>query len=216
MKITKLGHCCLLLEVNEKRILTDPGKFTTEQNTLTNIDLVLITHEHLDHFHTESVQAIIDHNPTVTIVCNSNVGALLDEQGISYVLLEGRAEETIKDITLKAYDGKHVEIVGDYGLVQNTGYSVSDGDFFFPGDAYTIPDEKIHTLALPVAGPWCKISDAIEYALAVKPRRSFPVHDAVLSEVGKSVTYPHFERELAKANIQFFIASGQDESSQPV
>lgn len=45
MKITKIGHCCLLVEVNDMRIITDPGEWNDEPPT-ENIDLVLITHEH--------------------------------------------------------------------------------------------------------------------------------------------------------------------------
>lgn len=33
MKITKLGHCCLLIEIRGTRFLTDPGSYTTSQNT---------------------------------------------------------------------------------------------------------------------------------------------------------------------------------------
>ena len=49
MNITKLGHCCLVLEIDGVRILTDPGNYTTAQDTMTGIDIVLITHEHGDH-----------------------------------------------------------------------------------------------------------------------------------------------------------------------
>lgn len=50
MKITKFGHCCLLIEENGVRILTDPGTYSTQQSEVKNIDFVLITHEHADHF----------------------------------------------------------------------------------------------------------------------------------------------------------------------
>jgi L-ascorbate metabolism protein UlaG (beta-lactamase superfamily) len=31
MKIKKIGHCCLVIETNGKRIMTDPGSFTIEE-----------------------------------------------------------------------------------------------------------------------------------------------------------------------------------------
>ena len=202
MKITKFGQCCLLIETKNKRILTDPGRFSTAQDSLTNIDLVLITHEHADHFHTESVQEIVKNNPKVEVVTNKSVGKLLAELGVSYTELEGRATEILAEITIEAYEGQHVEIYGDYGLVQNTGYLI-DNELFYPGDAYTVPENSPNILALPVAGPWCKVSEAIDYALEVKPETAFPVHDALLSEVGKISHYAHFGRVLPENNISF-------------
>ena len=38
MNITKLGHCCLLIEEKGLRILTDPGAYSTGQNEIKNID----------------------------------------------------------------------------------------------------------------------------------------------------------------------------------
>jgi len=33
MKITKLGHCCLLIETKGKRVLTDPGSYTVKTHS---------------------------------------------------------------------------------------------------------------------------------------------------------------------------------------
>lgn len=204
MTITKFGHCCLLIETNGKRILTDPGKFSTEQNTLTGIDIVLITHEHADHCHTDSLIHILENNPEAVIVSNTSVAALLKKIEIDTHIIEGRDTATVVDVALAAYDGPHVEIFEDFGIVQNTGYLI-ENSFFYPGDAYTIPDAAVDILALPVAGPWCKVSDAIRYALKVQPRVAFPVHDATLAETGKTVTYPHFTRELKKRGTDFVL-----------
>ncbi len=204
MTITKFGHCCLLIETNGKRILTDPGKFSTEQNTLTGIDIVLITHEHADHCHTDSLIHILENNPEAVIVSNTSVAALLKKIEIDTHIIEGRDTATVVDVALAAYDGPHVEIFEDFGIVQNTGYLIGNS-FFYPGDAYTIPDAAVDILALPVAGPWCKVSDAIRYALKVQPRVAFPVHDATLAETGKTVTYPHFTRELKKRGTDFVL-----------
>ena len=56
MKIKKIEHCCLLIEIGGITILTDPGVYSAEQNKLTGIDVVLITHKHGDHFHAETVE----------------------------------------------------------------------------------------------------------------------------------------------------------------
>lgn len=200
--ITKFGHCCLLLEVSGKRILVDPGRFSEAQNSLTDIDTILITHEHADHFHTESVAQILNNSPEAVVITNTTVARLLEALGVIAHVLEGREAATIVDVPISAYDGPHVEIFETFGLVQNTGYLI-DSTFFFPGDAYTLPKVPVKVLALPVAGPWLKASDALHYALAVAPEVAIPVHDATLSEVGKEVTYGLFARELPKHSICF-------------
>ncbi|MEK7095457.1 MAG: MBL fold metallo-hydrolase, partial [Patescibacteria group bacterium] len=60
MKITKLGHCCLVIEINGTRFLTDPGAYTTAQNEAKNIDYVVISHEHTDHLHIDSLKNILE------------------------------------------------------------------------------------------------------------------------------------------------------------
>ena len=63
MKIKKIGHCCLIIEENGKRIMTDPGFWTMEEQIKEkNIDLIIITHEHNDHIHFESLSLPINPN----------------------------------------------------------------------------------------------------------------------------------------------------------
>jgi L-ascorbate metabolism protein UlaG (beta-lactamase superfamily) len=204
MRITKFGHCCLLIETKDRRVLVDPGRFSDGQNSLTDIDIVLITHEHADHCHSESITQILEKNPDVITVTNTSVANLLRDLEIEAYVLEGRDTATVADVELEAFDGEHVEIFEEFGLVQNTGYFI-ENSFFFPGDAYTVPNKPVNVLALPVAGPWCKISDAISYAKAVAPKTAFPVHDATLNDTGRAVTYPHFERELNKVGSEFVV-----------
>ena len=80
MKITKFGHCCLLIEIAGKRVLTDPGAFSVGHEHLSEVDIILITHEHADHCHTESILALVETNPGVTIISNSSVARLLKEK----------------------------------------------------------------------------------------------------------------------------------------
>ncbi|MCA9367432.1 MBL fold metallo-hydrolase [Candidatus Kaiserbacteria bacterium] len=202
MKITKFGQCCLLIEVAGRRILTDPGRFSDGQNTVENIDVILITHEHADHLHSESLEAVVANNPGVQVVTNTSVGTILTELGISYDVLEGDAEATYADIEIGAFDGEHVEIFGEYGIVQNTGYFINN-ELFYPGDAYTNPEKPVRILALPVAGPWCRARDAINYALEIKPEIAFPVHDAILNDNGVALVHSLVEQQLTGNGISF-------------
>ncbi len=202
MKITKFGQCCLLIEVNGKRVLTDPGRFSVSQNTVTDIDLILITHEHADHIHSASLQAILANNPKAQVVTNSGVAKVLTELGITHEILEGVAHGEMSGIALEAYDGKHAEIFEEYGQVQNTGYFI-ENQLFYPGDAYTEPKKDVPVLALPVAGPWCKSADAIAYALRVKPEKAFPVHDWLLNDDGVALVYGLFESQLKNHGVEF-------------
>lgn len=188
MHITKLGHCCLLIEHNDVRILTDPGLFSVDTHVLDNITFVIITHEHGDHVHVESLQAIIAKNPAVQVITNGGVGALLVEADIPHTIVEGTNSTTIAGVLIEAFDGPHVEIFQNVGQVQNTGYFI-DNHLFYPGDAYTNPQKPVPLLALPVAGPWCCVKDVIAYARELKPTTCFPVHDAVLSDAGREITY---------------------------
>ena len=178
MKITKIGHCCLLIEVEGKRILTDPGSFTVDEVITDNIDMVLITHEHADHIHIESLQKVIKASPAVVVVTNAAVGKLLTEAAIAYLVLEGRNQSEFCGIHIEAYDEKHAEIYKEIGQVQNTGYFIANR-LFYPGDSYAIPGKEVEILAFPIGGPWCRIKDAIEYVLAIKPKNAFPVHDGI-------------------------------------
>lgn len=181
MKIKKLGHCCMVIEINGKRVMTDPGLYTvSEQREILDVDFVVITHEHPDHFHIDSLKDIIKNNPDVIIITNTSVGKLLLEQNISFKLLEDGNSTEFESVFFEAHGSKHEEIYEEIGQVQNTGYFIGK-DLFYPGDAFTNPNKKIDILALPVAGPWTNIKTPIKYALQLKPRICFPVHDGMLA-----------------------------------
>jgi L-ascorbate metabolism protein UlaG (beta-lactamase superfamily) len=202
MRITKFGQCCLLIEVSGKRILTDPGQFSVSQNEVNDLDIVLITHEHADHLHTESLTVILKNNPQAKVITNESVGKILTDLGVTYEVLPETTPTECCGVSIEAFPGKHVEIFEEVGQVQNTGFFVAH-ELFYPGDAYTLPNKPVPVLALPVAGPWCKAADAINYAITVNPKNSFPVHDAVLNDEGLTLTHGIFKTQLAIRGINF-------------
>jgi len=67
----------------------------------------------------------------------------------------------------------HQEIHRSIPLVQNTGVTVNR-TLYYPGDSYTIPEDKVKVLACPASAPWLKVSDVMDFIAAVKPETLFP------------------------------------------
>lgn len=184
MRITKFGHCCLLIEENETRILIDPGIWSEGFNGLEHIDALLITHEHPDHFDIEAIKDILEKNKKCTVFTNTSVQKKLQEINIgSDVLIVGRAV-SVRSVSVQAIDCPHEEIYPTIACPENIGYWIGE-KLFYPGDNVSlIPDFSVDVLALPVIAPWMKLADAIDYGKKIKPRVCFPVHDGMLKHTG--------------------------------
>lgn len=201
MKIKKLGHCCFVAEPKEGvRIMTDPGAFSILQIAEKNIDAILITHEHSDHLHIDSLRDVLKNNLEAIVITNTAVGNILDKNGISYTKVEEGESLEIKGVKISGFGNVHAEIYEDFGKVQNTGYMIDN--LCYAGDSFNYPDADVDILALPVAGPWMKISDAVEYAKNIRPRICFPVHDAIIQDFA-SFFWKIPETILGEDNILF-------------
>lgn len=201
MKITKLGHCCLLIETKGKRILTDPGSYTIEAHSkIENIDYILFTHEHQDHYHIESLRTILEKNPQAVIYSNNSVSELLDKEGIKHTQINHADSILLGEISVTGIGEKHAQMHSTIPLSSNLGYFI-DGRLWYPGDAFTNPERAVEILALPVSGPWMKLSEAIDYALLLKPKKVFPVHDG--TRFGSAHVLP--AKVLASEGIEFIV-----------
>lgn len=179
----------MLIEEKGLRILTDPGVYSTDQDLVKGIDIVLITHEHPDHIHIDSLRKVLENNPEAIVISNSEVGKLLDDAEIEYELLEGGSTRNDDQVQVEAFDQQHATVYHSIPTVLNTGYFIANR-LFYPGDAFIDPQKPVEILALPVAGPWLRISEAVDYALKIKPKKCFPVHEAILVEPGASHKIP--------------------------
>ncbi len=202
MKITKFGHSCLLVEENGVRILVDPGVYSTAQNELKNIDAVLITHEHQDHVDIASLKTVLGNNAGARVITNGSVADIFVKEGIKVDLVEDGASTDVKGVTIEGVGKEHALIHSSVPRIKNVGYFIA-GRFFYPGDALTIPGRPVEILAMPTAAPWGKVSEFLDYAIAVKPKVCFPVHDAILKDPAFGNRWPSLV--LPPAGISFQI-----------
>ncbi|MQS11750.1 MBL fold metallo-hydrolase [Streptomyces kaniharaensis] len=185
MRITKFGHACVRLEHGGTTVVIDPGMFT-DPAALAGADAVLITHEHVDHFEESRLRAALEADPALRVWTNDAVAAQLD--GVARrvtVVGEGDAFE-LGGMGVSVHGEWHAVIHPDIPRVKNIGF-LFDGRLFHPGDALTVPPHAVETLLLPIAAPWSKVSELIDYVREAGPARAVPVHDAVLSPAGFAV-----------------------------
>jgi L-ascorbate metabolism protein UlaG (beta-lactamase superfamily) len=202
MLITKFGHSCLLVEIKNARMLFDVGNYH-EFTPITNVDVLLITHEHQDHVHVPSIKKLIDLNPEMRIVSHEGVVAILKNEGIVAGQISDGERIEIKGVSITSVGTMHACIHHDIPLVHNTGFLV-DNVFFHPGDSFTLPKVRVAVLALPVAAPWLALKESVDYAKAVQPTCVIPIHDGMLHQDERLMSTRRIPTNLlSKEGIQF-------------
>ena len=186
MNITKLEHACMVVEIDGKRLVIDPGNFTKSLTDLENIVGIVITHVHADHFDTKLVDTIIKANPDAVIVSVKEVTDQLKDTKKEKI--DAGDTRTVGPFALEFFGGRHAYIHDQVPQNQNVGVLVNE-TLYFPGDSFSPPGNKsIKVAAVPVSGPWLKFGEAMDFIRAVKPERVFPAHDGFLSEGGQYFT----------------------------
>lgn len=188
MELTKFEHACFALTLDNQTLLVDPGALTTDLVIPDTIVAVVITHEHPDHFDIASLQRIIDNNPHATIVGHDNIMRRINE--LQTISVNASDTISIGPFDLAFYGGEHAHIRDELPLIVNLGVLINH-KIYYPGDSFATPDEPVDTLALPVGAPWLKLSETVDFLTSIKPRFAFPTHDAVLSDIGKSIVDNH-------------------------
>ncbi|MEN8654724.1 MBL fold metallo-hydrolase [Streptomyces sp. 21So2-11] len=186
MKLTKRTHACIGLEKDGRRLVIDPGAFS-EEDAAVGADVILVTHEHLDHFHEDRLRAGLESNPGAAIWTLRSVADQLSAAFPGRVHTVGHGDTfTAAGFDVQVHGELHAVIHPDIPRVTNVGFLV-DGSLFHPGDALTVPDHPVETLMLPVMAPWSKISEVIDYVREVKPRRAIDIHDALLTDLARPI-----------------------------
>lgn len=182
MELTKKGHSCVRLAKDGAVLVVDPGGFS-EEDAAAGADVLLVTHEHPDHFHEGRLRAALDTSPAAQLWTLRSVAEQVSAAFPGRVHTVGEGDViTAAGFEVEVHGQLHAVIHPDIPRVTNVGYVV-DGAVFHPGDALTVPGRDVETLLLPVMAPWNKLSEVIDYVREVAPRRAVDVHDALLSDI---------------------------------
>ncbi|MCS6711201.1 MBL fold metallo-hydrolase [Brachybacterium sp. EF45031] len=213
MKIRHLRHSCLLVEAGGLRVLIDPGTFSPQAASQTDLDAVLLTHQHPDHADPDTLRSLLEANPKARVIAEPETAqelAQLVEQAPGQRIIEPlRAGEALElsgensaTLRVEAHGGRHAVIHPDIPGVGNVGYVFEarrapadgatqgetrrlgvTGDSLEPVEAF----RGIDALAFAVVAPWSKMQETIDFLREVRPVLALPVHDAVVSTEGREI-----------------------------
>lgn len=175
MKFSLHGQSAVAIEAPEGRIVIDPGPFS-DLSCLEGAGAVLLTHAHGDHLDVDAVRA--------TGLPVWGTQEAIDALDSGTAVHTGEEFEVL-GLKILAVGGLHEEIHPSIPHPENLGYFF--GGVLHPGDQWIAADD-VEVLLLPIAGPWVRGADAADYAMRIGARLTVPMHDAVLSDVGKHIT----------------------------
>jgi L-ascorbate metabolism protein UlaG (beta-lactamase superfamily) len=200
MKITKFVHSCLLVETGGENILCDPGQFSWESGVVDvqkfpNLDTVVVTHEHFDHFHKPFVEAILARFPDVWFVTTPPVAKMLADMGVKSVSTDGHG--SVKVFSKKRHAS--IEPLGE--APENIAVHIAD-TLTVGGDRHDLEESK-QVLALSVTAPWGHMMEAAAMAMRLQPKVIVPVHDWHWNEAARAGAYGALEGFFKSKGITF-------------
>lgn len=184
MQLTKYEHSCFTVEKDGQLLVVDPGGFTSDFIAPAGVVAILVTHEHPDHFDHEQLEAIINENPDAVIIGPESITSAI-EVFTTHTVDQGDTFD-IGPFHLEFFGGQHAVVHPSIPVIASVGVMINEL-LYYPSDSLTLPGRPVDTLALPIDAPWLKISESIDFLKQVRPRFVFPVHDAILSQIGKEL-----------------------------
>jgi L-ascorbate metabolism protein UlaG (beta-lactamase superfamily) len=212
LEITYIANEGVLITAGDKQVLIDglhreyqrgyaflpaPQRelIETAKAPFDNIDLILVSHQHLDHFHPESVGLHLQHNQGAALVSSQQVIDEVEKKFKDYQAIKARvtgATPPLKTrMTLKAA-GIEVEFLGlghgteRHASIQNLGHVIKLGGkkLLHVGDAdtsveifqqFNLDEEGIDIAFLPV---WFLLGEAGQTVIRehIKPKQIIAVH----------------------------------------
>ena len=192
MRVTKFTHSCLRVD-GDGVLVVDPGAFS-ERSALTGADAVLITHEHIDHLDVDALSDALAQRPQMRVHAHPDVLPKLDAVRDAVTVVAPGDAFQAAGFSVRAYGGQHAIIHPEIPRIANVGFLIADGDtnLYHPGDSFVVPDGgDVETLFVPLNAPWAKLAESIDFVRAVRPRRAFALHDALLTETGAKIYDGH-------------------------
>lgn len=204
MKITWLGQAGLLFETDEKKILIDPylsdfvktvnpanyRRVPTDKRFLAlKPDVILITHNHLDHLDKETLKYYLTEDASVLVFAPNGGWQEVRKFGgkSNYVLFNNGTTWTEDNVTFRAVKAEHSDpcAIGIILSAEGKNYYIT-GDTLYNEQVFaSLPTLDLHAVFLPVNGVGNNMNtvDAVRFAARTGAKYAVPFHFGMFDEM---------------------------------
>jgi gluconolactonase len=182
LTITFIGHASLMFSFNGKTIHVDPVSREADYAEMPKADLILITHEHGDHFDPVAIRTLRKHDTQIVLTraCSQSMpGGIVMSNG------DVRTIDGLKIEAVPAYNIVHQRSLGNpfHPKGRGNGYVITFGDkrVYVAGDTENIPEMKqlrnIDVAFLPMNLPYTMTPEMVaDAAESFRPKILYPYH----------------------------------------
>lgn len=217
--MTKYTHSCVRFDKsgpdgNRSALVIDPGTFSEVEEALDGAQAMLVTHEHPDHIDVARAAVALEGSASLEAWAPTATARQLAEAAPSAAsrihVAQPDTEFEAGGFHVRTFGSQHALIHASVPVVANIGYLV-DGESFHPGDCFTVPyGVAVQTLLVPIHAPWSKVGEVLDYVIAVRPQRAYPIHNALLNDLGTGLVEGHAQRISGLYGTQFtHLAPGE-------
>ena len=182
LKITFIGHGTLMFTLGKKVIHVDPWSRLADYTKMPKADIILVTHEHGDHFDLKALEVLRTKNTVLVLTetCASRIkgGIVMGNGNVKTI-------EGLKIEAVPAYNIVHMRSEGRpfHPKAVGNGYVITLGNkrVYVAGDTENTPDMKkikdIDIAFLPMNLPYTMTPEMVaDAAKAFKPKLLYPYH----------------------------------------
>lgn len=192
MQLTKFTHSCVRLDDGDRSLVIDPGAFSEVEQALDGAHGVIVTHEHADHVDVDRVRAALAADSRLRLWGPAAVAQMFAEFGEQVVAVGSDETFDAAGFEVRTFGGQHAVIHQTIPVVANIAVLI-DG-IYHPGDSLVVPPATVTTLLAPVNAPWSKVSEVIDFVVAVRAPKVHGVHDSLLTPPGLALVEGHVTR----------------------
>lgn len=204
MKITWLGQAGLMFEFKRKILLVDPylsdsvskvdpdkhRRFEVDKKFLSvKPDYILLTHNHLDHTDTETLQNYLLRNEAVTVLASGNAWKNVRRFGgnNNYVLFDNGTTWSEHEVKCRAVYAEHSDehAIGVIITVEDKNYYVTGDTLYNERVFKSLPAIKFYAVFLPINGEGNNMNklDAALFATRIKAEHVVPIHFGMFDDI---------------------------------
>jgi len=213
MKISRLGHACLLVEESGIRILVDPGNLSADDAfSLKGLDAIVVTHQHPDHIDAARLPGLLAGNPDALLLADPETASQLTQS--TWTSNADGLVTTLGPVTVTGVGARHAEVLPELPRIANVGVLVAAGGgptLFHPGDAYEYVPADVDVLALPLSAPWGKVSETVAFTRQIGAQVVLPIHDRTIAEPAYGLYWGQVEAHGGAADARRL---GQHDSTE--